>query len=282
MFLRHAIRASAVLLAVLTLAACAPAAAPDPESAIEQIEALPGVIEVKHSDSFPTVVMAVNASDDEVLEAAASIARIATQTAWGVEVTLSRQVVDPTDEELDITRRAPWSVTVYPGDADAIVSELAGILALEKIDGVLNTGVVDGWPYATLESIDTFAATFRALSATPLFEHGGTMSLYGEDHLQIVWIPERTTLDAVDAIVGIAADYPQAEVLLQASTAGPQWPTLYIARLSTEEAAAIEQRLLDPDLADADPEGYPLDFILTTIGPSGPVYTEGALGGVVE
>lgn len=134
----------------------------------------------------------------------------------------------------------------------------------------------------TLASIDTFASSLRAISATPLFADGGTFSLQADERLRIVWIPSRMTLEAIDAIVTISADYPDAEVLLEATTEGPQWPALYVSHLAAEEVPVVEQRLLDPELADADIEGYAVPFILGTTGPDGVTYTEGSFGGVVE
>jgi hypothetical protein len=104
--------------------------------------------------------------------------------------------------------------------------------------------------------------------------------LFSDKHLQIVHVPTRSSDESIDAIIQLAIDYPDAEILLQATTAGPQWPTLYIARLTPEQVTAIQARLLDPALADADIEGYPMPFILTSVGADGPVYTEGNFGGV--
>ena len=51
---------------------------------------------------------------------------------------------------------------------------------------------------------------------------------------------------------------------------------LYIARLTAGAGDGDrEHRLRDPALADADREGYPVEFVLTTIGPDGPEYTTG-------
>ncbi len=278
---------SMVVAAGLLLAGCTGSPTPSetalPAEVLVLMEAVPGIADVEMLGQSAIAHAAAEAPDDVVLAAVEELAAIGTKYQWKGSITLARANAEPVDPALDVTPRTPWSVEVYPtGISDSLRNRLLGILALEKLDGVVNVAIVDGWPYVTLASIDTFAATFRTLTSTPMFAGGGTVSLPDEGHLRIVWVPARTSLHAIDEIVSIAVDYPGAEVLLESATAGPQWPTLYIAKLSAEEAAAIDARLLDPALADADVEGYGLPFILTTVGAEGPVYLDGNLGSVVE
>jgi hypothetical protein len=279
---------AAVLTALITftLVGCSSAPTTSAPSAaadfVHLIEKVPGIIEVNSFDLETTAVVAAVATDDIVLGAASAIEEIANDANWGGKVTLFRGNPDPNDDDTDTMPRPAWSLTVFPAEADRVADELAGILALEKMDGTTDLTIHDGWPYVTLASIDTFAADVRTIAAAPLFEHGGTFKLDAEKRLRIVWVPKRTSLEAVAAIVKISADYPEAEVLLEATTEGPQWPKLWVAHVTTEQAAAIEQQLLAPELADADSDGYALPFMLTVIGPDGPVYTEGSFGGVVE
>lgn len=246
------------------------------------LEEIPGVVTVEeYGDSSTSIAMATDSPDDEVVAAAASVTEIATDVAWPGTMSLSRENLDPYDEELDAGIKAPWTITVFPA-RDGALNELGQLLLLEKLDAAASFTVIDYWPHVSLGSIDSFAEAFREIAANPLFADGGTVSLSGDDRLRIVWVPKRTTLSAVDAIIAISRDYPGAEVLLEATEEGPQWPTLYVARVSDDEAAAIEARLLDPSLADADVDGYGLPFILRSIGHDGPTYREGNFGGVVE
>lgn len=275
-----------VLVAGLLLAGCtgspSPAETATPAEVVALMEAVPGIADVELLGTSAVARAATQAPDAVVLAAVDELAGIGTTYGWKGTITLSR--ANPQgDPALDVTPVVPWSVEVYPtAVTDSLRNRLLNILALEKIDDVVSVAVTDGWPSVTLGTIDSFAASFEALAATPMFKDGGTVSLLGEGHLRIVWVPKRTSMHAIEEIVAIAADYPDAEVLLQATTAGPQWPTLYIAKLSADDAAAIDARLLDPALADADVEGYGLPFILTTITDQGPVYLDGNLGSVVE
>jgi hypothetical protein len=255
-----------------------PTAASDPVGAMEKVD---GVVAVDANDDSASVTVSATASDDEVQDAATAIRKIADVADWAGSIVLTREQTDSYDEEQDVLLPIPWEVTVYPGDRSAIHDLLEVTLVVEKIPGVGRFGLgPDGWPYVTVLSIDTFADVFHQLSQTATFAHGGTYSLFSDKHLQIVHIPARSSDESIEAIVQLAIDYPDAEILLQATTAGPQWPTLYVARLTPEQVKAIEARLLDPALADADIEGYPVPFILTTVGADGPVYTEGNFGGV--
>lgn len=150
------------------------------------------------------------------------------------------------------------------------------------LDGAAELALISGWPYATIFELDDYGAVFHELSGSAVFAAGGTYTLLSDKHLQIVHVPTRSSDESIDAIIQLAVDYPEAEILLQATTGGPQWPMLYVARLTPEQVPEIEARLLDPALADADIEGYPMPFQLTTITADGPVYTEGNFGGVAD
>jgi hypothetical protein len=164
--------------------------------------------------------------------------------------------------------------------ADTVATDVTQVQTLEEFDATVS--VIDGWPSVTVPTLDDFSEVFHRVSGQGMFADGGTFTLLSDKHLQIVHIPARSSDESIDAIIQLAIDYPDAEILLQATTAGPQWPTLYVARLTPEQVTEVQTQLLDPSLADADIEGYPMPFILTTIGADGPVYTYGNLGGVPD
>lgn len=239
---------------------------------------LPGVSEVSGGDVGMTIVMSADASRDDVLAAAKQSHTLATETAFLSSISLTR-TGGGLDAELDAPSAFPWTIEVFPGEIEPTLDTLAGMLDVEQVPGASGLAVVSGWPYVTITNIDDFSAVFDAVSTTALFADGGTYST-DSDRLQIVHVPNRTSAEGVHAVIDIAVDYPQAEVLLQATTAGPQWPQLYVARLSVEEAAAIDTRLRSPELADTDPDGLPQRFQLSVIGPDGPTYTLGTFGNV--
>ncbi len=161
-----------------------------------------------------------------------------------------------------------------PTDAEVIAE-------LEETPGVTEVTLIDGWPYVRIADLDRFDAAFDALRLLPQFEDGGTFSLEREPRFSIVWVPKRSSPDLIHELVAIGHDHPAAELQLQAGTAGPQWPALYIAGLTADEVTELDARLRAPALAaGADVEGYPVEFTLTTITGDGPQYTYGILGDV--
>jgi hypothetical protein len=274
---------TAMLVAALTACAGGVGAEPTPTPTLPlqfQLEALPGVAEITGVEFALTVVLATEATTEQVLATAEEAHALASDIAYPGDVTLTR-VGPGFDAERDLTQPEPWSVPLFPGDIESVLAVLGDVLTAERT-GVVSLDLSTPWPTALIHSIDEFGSVFDQISATELFAGGGTYSLLGGERLQIVHVPARTSAEAVHAVIAIAADYPTAEVLLQATTAGPQWPELYIARLSADEASAIDARLRAPALADADPEGHPQSFQLTVVGPEGPVYTFGNFGDVPD
>lgn len=288
------IRALAVIPLVLVLAGCAglpgaPAPTPSPSPAawlVERITALEGVQSADPSpdDEYLHVWIAQDADDATVLAAARDAAGWAEEASWPGSVTFTREAAGP-DPGTDIAPLKPWSQDVYPGDSAEIEATLALVLALEKLPDVVSTDIsAEGWPSVTLGSLDTFAATFRTLSAVPAFAHGATYSYVGElPRLHVVHIPERMSVEAIEAVIRIAVENPECEVELQSLTSeGNRWPELWVARLTEEQRARVDAQLRDPALADADPEGYSIPFQLSVLGPNGPELSWGTFGDVPD
>ena len=256
----------------------------DPEL-LEELARLPGVVDVTTSGdsgvgSSTTVVMGATATQDEVVAAGIAAGDEAAERQWQGEIILARENLKPFDVEQDISLPAPWSLPVFPLPTESVEDTLRDLVAIEAMGGTAGAGITNGWPSVGIERIEDFPALFEQISGTAVFADGGDYFLINNDHLRIVHVPKRTTDAAVLEIIAIATEYPNAEVLLQAPTAGPQWPMLYIARLTTEEASALDARLRDPKLATADQEGYPVEYALTATGEQGAVYTAGTLGNV--
>ncbi len=253
---------------------------------VERVAVLDGVVaaDASSGDAFLTVRIARDADDPTVLATARDVAELAEEASWPGTVTLAR-VTTGLDPVTDVTPLPAWSHQVYPGDRDEIAATLTRLLAVEKLPDVASVGISpEGWPTVQLTSLETFAATFRTLSALTGFEDGASYHYAGEaPRLVVVHIPERMSLEAVEAVIRIAVENPESEVELQSLTSpGNRWPQLWVAHLTEEQRARVDAQLRDPALADADPEGYPIPFQLSVIGPNGPDPTWGTFGDVPD
>ena len=280
----------AIAVSALVLSGCAGSMGPagsssDPSSSTssavdlsEQLAALPGVEGLSGGDSELVVTMTLEATDEEVLAVGAAANTIATEQGRSGPVTVQR-VSDGYDVEADMPTLEPWRLTVYPADPAVVERSLTGALEIEDVSGVMAV-YPEAWPLVVIDPVSDVESVFAEIAQTAFFADGGTYTVGSGEHLTIVHVPERTTVEAVQTIVRIAADYPEAEFLLQATEEGPQWPHLLVAHLDAEQGAALDARLREPDLADADPEGFAQQFQLTVIGPDGATYIEGTLGDV--
>jgi len=288
------IRASVVALALLVLVGCsalpgAPTLSPSPSPAawlVERVSALDGVVSADASDEggYLTAWIAADADDPTVLAAARTAATLAAEAAWPGTVTFVRETADANpDDDLPPVHR--WNQEVYPGDPDEIEATMTLVLALEKTPDVASVDISeDGWPSLQLSSLDTFAATFRTLSAHSAFAGGATYAYLGEQpRLYVVHIPERMSVEAIEAVIRIAVENPESEVELQSLTSeGNRWPELWVARLTEEQRGRVDAQLRDPALADADPEGYSIPFQLSVLAPEGPELSWGTFGDVPD
>lgn len=259
-------RRTAAVVALLAplLAACTPTPAPP-----DLDELCESDVVVRCTDG--EVVVALDAADDDVLSLASDLHAAAASEE--TRVVLSRDGALP----------ARWSLQVFPADEAEMTADLEGMLRAESMPELVSYSVIDGWPYVTIEDIERFGGVFDELSARPEFADGATYTLLsGAERLRIVHVPSRTTAEAVHGIIDIARRLPDAEVLLEAPTAGPQWPTLYVSRLSPEQVETLAAELRDPSWAGADVDGLPVEFVLGTVGPDGTTYTTGTLGDVPQ
>lgn len=242
-----------------------------------RLEELPGVDAVESYDALIVVTVSADAPDDVVVALANAADAIARDRGADLTIDLVRAGAGY-DAELDMPIEDPWRVTAYP--ASDVEELLTGVLQVEKLTGVTSTVVTGGWASVRIDPTADFGETFGTIAETFPFSEGATYTEGSGEHLMIVHVPERTTVDAVRTIADIAADYPTAEFLLQSPTEGPRWPQLLVAHLDAAQGAALDARLREPDLADADPEGLPQRFQLTVVGSSGPTYVAGTLGDV--
>ena len=260
--------ASALVVAA-ALAGCAglsgsPAASPSltsPADLAVQVGKLPGVLSAEISGDYLIVTIATTTDDPTVLSTARAANEIAHGWEGKVDFVRERGAYDPAT---DTSPLSPWDEVVYPGDPVEVEARLRDVLAVEKLPDVASVSIDGGWPSVALTSLDTFAESFRTLSALPRFAEGATYSYVGDvPRLYIVHIAERMSPESIEAVIRIAVEHPEVEVELQSLTStGNRWPELYVARLTPEEVVAVAAQLSDPGLADADPEGYPIPFQL--------------------
>ncbi|GAA2008909.1 hypothetical protein [Microbacterium ulmi] len=278
-------RVAAAVCAVgvaLLLTACSPSAGAESASTepIDVLCADPLVIGCDLGGGSTIVVIDGDASDERVTEFAGRLA--ASPASTGAEtVVLRAESGDPRILDPEVSPPPRWEVTLRPGGREQFEAALSDTLAAAAVPGATGIVVADGWPSVTVETLDQFEDVFTQLSSTRLFRAGGTYTLQSlDEHLRIVHVPARTTDEAILEIIAIARDHPDAEVLLEAPISGPQYPTLYVSRLTPAEVQELDARLSDPRLATADVDGYPLEFVLGSTGEDGTTYVAGTFGAV--
>jgi hypothetical protein len=284
---RRIVRGGVVaLVAALLLGGCAGTGAgagasttATPSTSLDEIADLPGVESVDDYTSELVVRIAADATDDEVIAIGVAANAAATGEARAGRVMLNR-VGEGLPTEGDMLPVEPWSVDVLPAAPEEVERRLTGALEVEALGLGTSLFVGSDWPSVMIDPAADFGEAFARIAETDLFTDGGTYRSGSGEHLTIVHVAERTTVEAVQTIAAIASDYPTAEFILQATEEGPQWPHLLVAGLDAQQGAALDVRLREPDLADADPEGFAQQFQLTVTGPDGPTYIAGTLGDV--
>ncbi len=265
------------LCAVLALAAagCTPEPSTE-ENPFIAICADP-VVDVCTPEGGPVgITVDAAASKDDVLALAGRVLDAVTRTHR--EVTL--HVDDPSAPRLDaeVSPTPKWQFTVQP---DGAVDALAGVLDAAAVPGASGISAGLGWPSAVAATLDDVEPLIVSLSATSLFADGGTFTVPSlSERFRLVYVPAFTTMEGVREVVSIARDYPDAEVLLEAPTSGPNQPTFYVAHLTPDEATQLAERLSAPDMASVSVPGAPLEFVLTSLSEQGTDSLTGTFGGV--
>lgn len=228
------------------------------------------------------IAVAEAASEGDVMTLARELYDQATAASFTGSATMRREIDAPIPQVLDTDRYDLWRVEVYPGDWATGEKRVRGVVDAAAIPGTFAISIdPDGWPSLTVADLAQFGGTFDQISALPLFADGATYVLYAaEEHLKIVHVPERTSDYGIHQIVDLATEFPGAEMLLQAPTAGPQWPEFYASELTEEEAARMVARLTDPAMAKMDVDGYPVGYIVRDPGDEGSGYITGNFGNV--
>lgn len=253
-----------------------PSATPDP---MAEICADPFVVTCERGGGFTVVVIADDAADESVLEFAPALFTAA--SASPDTVTLRSPADDATTLDPEVSAPPRWEISVDAETDAAFEAALSETLVVAAIPGATGIVTIDGWPSVTVETLDDFDDVFSRVSSTELFRGGGTYTLQSlDERLRIVHVPTRTTDEAIHEIIDIARTYPDAEVLLESTTSGPQYPKLFVSRLGPDQVQAVDARLRAPRLASADVDGFPLEFVLSSLGEQGTTSVDGTFGDV--
>jgi len=273
--MRHFFRRASVLV----IAGLALAMAGCTESSEDPYVALckdPVVVTCDPAEGPVSITVDTGASNDAVRAFAGRAQDAVTQTQR--ELTLRAD--DPSAVQLDpeVSATPKWQFTLQPGGTD---DALAGVLEAAAVPGASGIFAGLGWPSAEAATLDDVEPLITALSSTTLFADGGTFTVPSlREHFRLVYVPAFTTMDGVRAVVAVARDFPDAEVLLEAPTAGPNQPTFYVAHLTPDEATQLAARLSTPAMASASVPGAPLEFVLTSLSEQGTDSLTGTFGGV--
>lgn len=236
----------------------------------------PVVVTCEPAEGPLSITVDAGASSDAVQGFAGRVQDAVNETQR--ELTLRAD--DPSAVQLDpeVSATPKWQFTLQPGGTD---DALAGVLEAATIPGASGIFAGLGWPSAEAATLDDVEPLITALSSTSLFADGGTFTVPSlREHFRLVYVPAFTTMDGVREVVSVARDYPDAEVLLEAPTAGPNQPTFYVAHLTPDEATQLAARLSAPDMASASVPGAPLEFVLTSLSEQGTDSLTGTFGGV--
>ena len=269
-------RATVVLCAGLVLAMAGCTSGESTENPYAALCADPVVAACDPAEGPLSITVDAGASSDDVVRFAGRVQDAVNQTKR--ELTLRAD--DPSAVQLDpeVSTIPKWQYTLQPeGTADA----LAGVLEAAAVPGASGVFAGLGWPSAEAATLDDVEPLITALSSTSLFADGGTFTVPSlREHFRLVYVPAFTTMHGVREVVSVARDYPDAEVLLEAPTAGPNQPTFYVAHLTPDEATRLAARLSAPEMAAASVPGAPLEFVLTSLSEQGTDSLTGTFGGV--
>ncbi|MCI1018088.1 hypothetical protein HWD99_05580 [Microbacterium sp. C5A9] len=173
-----------------------------------------------------------------------------------------------------------WQIDLNALQSTDLAASLRDTLEAASVPGAVGITRHSGWGFVTVQRIEQFEDVFDTLSQG-VFASGATYTLQSmNERLRIVHVPDRTSANAIHEIISIAQDYPDAEVLLESMTSGPQSPTFSVARLTPPQQQELAARLRDSRWAGADVDGYPLEFVLGSIGEQGVTYVSGTFGDV--
>lgn len=222
------------------------------------------------------ITVRTEASKDDVERFAGRLQDAVTQTQR--EVTLHADDPAAVQVDPDVSPVPKWLFTVRPG---ASVDALGDVLDAASVPGVAGVTASTGWPSAVAATLDDLEPLIASLSSTALFAEGGSFTVSSSsERFRLVYVPAYTTMDGVREVVSVARDHPDAEVLLEAPSAGPNQPTFYVAHLTADQATQLAAELSAPAMASASTPGAPLPYVLSWLSEQGTESLTGTFGGV--
>ncbi|MFJ4159454.1 hypothetical protein [Microbacterium testaceum] len=222
------------------------------------------------------ITVRTEASQDDVERFAGRLQDAVTQTQR--EVTLHADDPAAVQVDPDVSPVPKWHFTVRPG---ASVDALGDVLDAASVPGAAGVTASTGWPSAVAATLDDLEPLIASLSSTALFAEGGSFTVSSSsERFRLVYVPAYTTMDGVREVVSVAREYPSAEVLLEAPSAGPNQPTFYVAHLTADQATQLAADLSAPAMASASIPGAPLPYVLSWLSEQGTESLTGTFGGV--
>jgi hypothetical protein len=238
----------------------------------------PLVISCDRSSQSTLVVIDADASAEDVIAFAESLDGVTAASSG--PVSLEARSTHAVGLDPEVAPPFSWRIDLNAERSTDLAASLRDTLEAASVPGAVGVTRDSGWSFVTVQRIEQFEDVFDVLSHGA-FAHGATYTLQSvNERLRIVHVPERTSADAIHEITSIAQDYPDAEVLLESMTSGPQSPTFYVSRLTPLQQQELAARLRDSRLAGADVDGYPLEFVLGSMGEQGVTYVSGTFGDV--
>ncbi|GAA1467247.1 hypothetical protein [Microbacterium thalassium] len=271
-------------IALVALSGCGDSAETVEEATpttVDELCAIELVVDCSQGPSSLVVEVAGATTDEEVLEFAADVRAVAAATPSVTTATLELEGPPASQLDGEVTAPPKWLIEVYPADHDELTALLAKVFEVAAVPGTTGISLDGEWPTVTVLDMSDLEWVFTTVRELPLFADGGTYTLLAaDDRLTIVHVPARMSDEAVREVIRIALEHPESRVLLEAATESPHNPTLYVSGLTADAVAELDERLSDPRLADADVDGYPVSYVLSSDGEDGTEFTSGTFGGV--
>ena len=257
-------------------------------AAQDELGGLPGVSGVElaeHDNSVDlTVTLTAEATVDESVAAAEATRRFSEANDTVDRFAAMLVAGEPVSVDPDLPARPAVMIDLYPTVWESPGASVRAALDAFALETVQQVSIVAGWPFVTVEDAADLAPVITELRTWDLFGQGASYSTADlESRVRIVDIPELVSASAITTITALASTYTLGNFWLQSPITGPKAPTLYIDKVTEDEATAIQAALLDPGLA-ADNSGIRgMPFVISWVGPSGRIDLTGALGaGVVS
>jgi hypothetical protein len=228
------------------------------------------------------VRMSLEAGDDEVADAAAAAHDFGAEHAGDGHFVVRVLLSDPAlEQDPDLEYLPRLQLEVFPTSWRTPAESAREAVAVTRLPGVVSVAVDAGLPSVRVADASGMSAVYARLRESALWDAGGSLQS-ADGRVRIADVPDRQTPAGVEAILAAASAHPLAQFWLEAPTAGPRWPELYIDGVGVDEAAQIAAAFEAPAMAAANTPSFVLPFTIRAGSEAGPVDSVGTFGGVPE